>query len=75
VPLLAEIDQEMRPPEHTDKHALTEKLNTRMWADAQHDGRPAEYRWHPLFNAANFILRPLLQYRAVTLPRHETRWN
>jgi len=23
-----------------------------MWANAQHDGRPAEYRWHPLFNAA-----------------------
>ena len=20
----------------------------------QHDGRPAEYRWRPLFNAANF---------------------
>jgi len=25
---------------------------TRMWANAQRDGRPAEYRWHPLFNAA-----------------------
>jgi len=25
---------------------------TRMWADAQRDGRPAEYRWRPLFNAA-----------------------
>jgi len=25
-----------------------------MWANAQHDGRPAEYRWHPLFNAARF---------------------
>jgi len=23
-----------------------------MWANAQHDGRPAYYRWHPLFNAA-----------------------
>ena len=23
-----------------------------MWANAQHDGRPAEYRWRPLFNAA-----------------------
>ena len=22
--------------------------DTRMWADAQHDGRPAEYRWRPL---------------------------
>jgi len=25
---------------------------TRMWANAQRDGRPAEYRWRPLFNAA-----------------------
>jgi len=25
-----------------------------MWADAQRDGRPAEHRWCPLFNAANF---------------------
>jgi len=27
---------------------------TRMWADAQRDGRPAEYGWRPLFNAAKF---------------------
>jgi len=27
---------------------------TRMWADAQRDGHPAEYMWHPLFNAAKF---------------------
>jgi len=46
-----------------------------MWANAQRDGHPAEYRWHPLFNAAKFGWRPLLEYRAVTLPRHETRWN
>ena len=26
---------------------------TRMWANAQRDGRPAEHRWRPLFNAAN----------------------
>ena len=25
-----------------------------MWANAQHDGRPAEYRWHPVLNAAKF---------------------
>jgi len=36
-----------------------------MWANAQRDGLPAEYRW--LFNAAKFGWRPLLQYRAVTL--------
>jgi len=27
-------------------------MKTRMWANAQRDGRPAEYRWRPLFNAA-----------------------
>jgi len=25
-----------------------------MWANAQRDGRPAEYRWRPLFHAAKF---------------------
>jgi len=25
-----------------------------MWANAQPDGRPAEYRWRPLFNATKF---------------------
>ena len=46
-----------------------------MWANAQRDGRPAEYRWCPLFNAAKFGWRPLLECRAVTLPGRETRWN
>ena len=38
-----------------------------MWANAQRDGRPAEYRWRPLFNAAKFGGRPLLECLAVTL--------
>jgi len=29
-------------------------FQTRMWANAQPDGRPAEHRWRPLFNAAKF---------------------
>jgi len=33
---------------------------TRMWAIAQPDGRPAEHRWRPLFNATKFGWRPLL---------------
>jgi len=33
---------------------LQEVKETRMWANAQRDGRPAEYRWRPLFNAAKF---------------------
>ena len=35
-------------------------LLTRKWANAQLDGRPAEYRWRPLYNAAKFGWRPLL---------------
>jgi len=42
-----------------------------MWADAQRDGRPAEYRWHPLLNAAKFGWRPLLECHAVTLSIQE----
>jgi len=30
------------------------KIVLEMWANAQRDGRPAEYRWRPLFNAAKF---------------------
>ena len=50
-------------------------LQLEMWANAQRDGHPAECRWRPLFNAAKFGWRPLLECRAVTLPRHETGWN
>jgi len=46
-----------------------------MWANAQRDGRPAEYRWCPVFNATKFGWSPLLECRAVTLPRHETHWS
>jgi len=27
-----------------------------MWANAQRDGRPAEYMWRPLFNAAIWLM-------------------
>jgi len=50
-------------------------LLTRMLANAQRDGRPAEYRWRPLFNAAKFRWLPVLECHAVTLPRRETHWN
>jgi len=33
---------------------LENRLKLEMWANAQRDGRPAEYRWRPLFNAAKF---------------------
>ena len=38
-----------------------------MWANAQRDGRHAEYRWRPLFNAAKIGWRLLLECRTVTL--------
>ena len=38
-----------------DQRNMYTSLNeTRMWANAQRDGRPAEYRWRSLFNAAKF---------------------
>ena len=40
-----------------EKSALTtvkKQKITRMWANAQRDGRPAEHRWRSLFNAAKF---------------------
>ena len=33
---------------------VTGVFTTRMWANAQRDGRPAKHRWRPLFNAAEF---------------------
>jgi len=38
------------------RHVSTigKNLLTRMWANAQRDGRPAEHRWRPLFNGAKF---------------------
>jgi len=53
---------------------------TRMWADAQRDGRTAEYRWRPLRKFCksipctmpqSFGWGPLLGCHAVTLPIYE----
>jgi len=49
--------QFLRPFEtqYTCDHGFKDDtISTRMWANAQRDGRPAEYRWRPLFNAAKF---------------------
>jgi len=37
-----------------EKNKETNEKQLEMWANAQRDGRPAEYRWRPLFNAAKF---------------------
>jgi len=34
--------------------SLQNYKQTRMWANAQRDGHPAEYRWRPLFNTTKF---------------------
>jgi len=38
----------------TDAHVYERPNQLEMWANAQRDGRPVEYRWRPLFNAAKF---------------------
>jgi len=42
----------LRLGEEKKKESNKTKLET--WANAQRDGRPAEYRWRPLFNTAKF---------------------
>ena len=39
---------------HTRSRYIFYPNSTKMWANAQRDGRPAEHRWRPLFNAAKF---------------------
>jgi len=36
------------------RRTVAKKNLTGMWANAQRDGRPAEYRWRPLVNTAKF---------------------
>ena len=78
---MAAINAMCQQPVRTWKRQCfhAESKSTRMWASpsnwAQRDGRPAEYRWRALFNAAKFRWRPLTECRAVTLPRCESRWN
>jgi len=45
----------IRPTGCTAVILWTESFCTlEMWANDQCDGRPAEHRWRPLFNAAKF---------------------
>jgi len=36
------------------RDSLTYFFQLELWANAQRDGHPAEYRWRPLFKAAKF---------------------
>jgi len=47
---LTVVASPIKNPNYTKK--LSYKLE--MWANAQRDGRPAEYSRRPLFNAAKF---------------------
>jgi len=39
---------------NAESHRTVTNKKLEMWANAQRDGRTAEYRWRPLFNAAKF---------------------
>jgi len=56
--LLIDIYRDWREKIPYEDSKIKKKLE--MWANAQADGRPAEHRWRPLFNAAKFSWRPLL---------------
>jgi len=48
--VFSDFDLYVRSVANTVRHIC----ELEMWADAQRDGRPDEYRWRPLFNAAKF---------------------
>jgi len=59
------MTRQLRPQKPSrSRHHYTQRTRTEllcsiknkleMWANAQRDGRPAEHRWRPLFNAAKF---------------------
>jgi len=41
-------------PATAERGEKQKKKELEMWANDQRDGRPAEYRWRPLFNASKF---------------------
>jgi len=54
------------------KHALNAKTQleyTRMWAKAQRDGRPPEYRWRPLLHRATITTAQQLLRWATVWPQ------
>ena len=51
---------DVQSPTAEIRRGKKEERRARMWVNAQRDGRPAEHRWRPLFNAAKFGWRPLL---------------
>jgi len=50
------------------------RFQLEMWANAQRDGRPAEYRWRPVFNSAVW-LTPTTRVLCSNAAKTRTRWN
>jgi len=48
------VRKRMRVPQMTKLGLGEIIILLEMWANVQRDGRPAEYRWRPLFNAGKF---------------------
>jgi len=47
-----------------------------MWANAQRDGRPAEHRWRPLFNAAVWLTPTTwLPYSNTAKTRYQLKYD
>jgi len=72
---VATLIKQAKNKTHNTEKKQTNKNITRMWANAQRHGRHAEHRWRPLFNAAKFGWRSLLDCCAVTMPRRESHRN
>jgi len=51
---MADIESPTAEIRRRKKERRKKQDETRMWANAQRYGRPAEHRWRPLFNAAKF---------------------
>ena len=49
------VELQMKTVIVTEQTNRLKKWTTRMWANAQRGGRPAEYRWCPLFNATKSV--------------------
>jgi len=56
---------------HSRHMCISER--TRMWANAQRDGRPAEYGWRPVQRSKVWLT--VLKCYAVTTPKRESHWN
>ena len=48
------MDSQLSVPRRIISDIITKKEQLEMRANAQRDGRPAEHRCRPLFNAAKF---------------------